>query len=996
MDELRQRITEDLSGLFKGELRCDPLTVSMYSCDASLYEIAPLGVAYPKDQDDVAVLARYAAENGMPLVARGAGTGLAGGAVGSGLIVDFSRHMRRIEAIGSDTVRVQAGVVRDELNRVLKQHGRYFPPDPSNSAVTTVGGMLAVDAAGSHSIRIGSARDHVQHIEMILAGGHRLEARNESLDNLNTPLPVEHSSFSWPEMLAVGNNVPESIIGQTVVSRLANLLTDNAPTILERQPHLTRNCSGYYLRNVVSETHLHLPRLLVGSEGTLGLFTSATLHTAPLPRHRGVVLLLFGQLEAAIQTVQSILGEQPSACDLLDRRLLSLAREADERFERLISPSAEAALLVEQPGNSDREVRDRIRQVIDAVHNVNLRAVVASEAYTFEDVEFLWSLPTKVVPLLSRLKGQTRPLPFVEDIAVPVEALHEFLLRAQKVFQRHHVTASLYAHAASGQLHLRPFLPSPAPRDPQQLESIARDLYQVVFSVGGTMSGEHGDGLSRTAFVRSQYGPLYKVFQQVKAIFDPQNLMNPGKIVSDDQHVTVRNLRPPADPSPNIVDLHLQWKPQQLTDVAVACNGCGTCKTQSSLSRMCPFFRIDQIEEASPRAKANIVRDWVGDRLDPQALASPEMKRLADLCFNCKQCQLECPTNVDIPHMVIETRAAYVAANGLSRTDWLLSRVQYLAALGCTVSPVSNWALDNPTARWVMEKLLGIARQRKLPKFARRTFLRSLSRSATRKPKPETSPRQVVYFVDYFANYHDPQLARAFVSILRHNGIPVHVPPAQTVSGMALISAGDIEAARAVAEQNVRELGELAREGFQIVCTEPSAALCLKQEYPMLLDHPDVEQIANQTIEAGAFLQELETAGRLRKDFAPLPIEAGYHMPCHLKALDAESPLQKLLSLIPEFNVRTIEKGCSGMAGAYGLKKQNFRTSLRIGWGLINEIRKPEFTIGTTECSTCRMQMEQGTPKPTLHPLKLLALSYGLLPEIEKQLNPSKLKLVLT
>jgi heterodisulfide reductase subunit C len=328
--------------------------------------------------------------------------------------------------------------------------------------------------------------------------------------------------------------------------------------------------------------------------------------------------------------------------------------------------------------------------VIKAVREIYPSVYVAYQAYTNDDVEFLWSLPGKVVPMLNRLKGYTRPIPFVEDVAVPPEAVHEFLLRAQKVFQIHEVTASLYSHAAAGQLHLRPFLPAPSPQDGAKLEAIARDLYQVVFSVGGTISGEHGDGLSRTAFIRSQYGPLYKVFQQVKELFDPQNLLNPNKIISDDPHITQRNIRPAAVPAPQVVDLQLRWQPEDMMRSTASCNGCGSCRTQDADLRMCPFLRIDVREEASPRAKANVMRDYATGLLDPREIASPNMKALSDLCFNCKQCQLECPANVDIPQMMIEAKAAYVAANGLFGADWLLSRIHSFGALGSTASMAVN------------------------------------------------------------------------------------------------------------------------------------------------------------------------------------------------------------------------------------------------------------------------------------------------------------------
>lgn len=994
MDEQRRRLVEDLTGLLAGEIRCDPLTVQMYASDASLYQIPPLGVAYPQNRDDVVVLAKYAAEMGIPLIPRGAGSGLAGSVLGAGLIVDFSRSMRRVESIDEKTVRVQPGIVRDRLNQWLRPYGRYFPPDPSNTSVTTIGGMLGVDAAGSHAVHVGSTRDHVESLEVVLAGGRLIEAGQEPLAMLRTPPPQTAIRTPGLELLRPD---PDSgfAVKRNLVSRLSKLLADNELLIRERQPALIRNCCGYMLRGVLSETHLNLPRLLVGSEGTLGMWTAATLHTAPLPAHRGVVLLLFGQLEGAIRSVQQIAQQQPSACDLMDRRLLTLAREADPRFQELISPAAEAALIVEQTGYSEQEVQDRLHSVVATVREVNLRVVVAHEAITPEGVDFLWSLPSKVVPLLTKLKGPSRPLPIVEDIAVPPETLQEFLVASQKVFQKHQVTASLYAHAASGQLHMRPFLPPPATiPDGTRLESLARDLYQAVRSVGGSISGEHGDGLARTSFIRSQYGPLYRVFQQIKDIFDPHNLLNPGKIISDDAHITAKNFRPAPTASPEFVELQLNWTPNQMTEEAGRCNGCGVCRTQSPDLRMCPFFRIDPVEDASPRSKANVIRNVMTGATSPDAFASDEMKHLASLCFNCKQCELECPSNVNIPQLMIEAKAAYVAANGLSWGDWILSRAHSLGAVGSTVSFVTNWMIRHPTARWLMEKLLGISRHRKLPLFARRSFLRSLRPESLGEATNGKKP--VVYFVGDYANYYDPELAEAFVAILRHHEIPVIVPKDQTTSGMAMISAGDLEAAREAAQTNLRALGDFAREGIPIICTEPSAALALKKEYPALLDHPDVDLVAEQTIEAGVFLENLHKQGKLRTDFASLALDAGYHTPCHTKALSGTSPLQRLLALIPDLRVHTIDRGCSGMAGAYGLTSENFQTSLKLGWGLISRMRDGDLTIGTTECASCKIQMEQGTTTPTLHPLKLMAYSYGLLPNVARKIQRTTGKLVVS
>ncbi len=995
MDEHRRRIAEDLAGLLKGEVRSDALTITMYSSDASLYQVAPLVVAYPENREDVVAIVKYAADAGLPVIARGAGSSVTGGPLGRGIVIDFSRRMNRIEAYDDATIRVQAGVTWSELNRFLRPMGRYFAPDPANSAVTTIGGMLGVDAAGSHSVRVGSTRNHVQSIEVVLANGCVIEADKESLDILQT-IPDTGS-------IVESERTQAFLARRNLISRLSRLLDDHAEMIRDRQPAGIRNTAGYFLRGVLKDNAISLPRMLIGSEGTLGVFTSARLHTTPLPAHRSAALILFGQLEGALRSVRALEEHQVSACDLLDRRLLSLAREADPRFHQIISPAAEVALIVEQTGMHAKDVRDRMRASLRAVRDVNLRSIVAFEAETDADVDFLWTLPSRVVPLLTKLKGSTRPLPFVEDIAVPPEAVSEFLLSAQRILQRHQVTASLYAHAAAGQLHMRPFLQPPRPSDGPRLEGLARDLYQLVFSLGGSISGEHGDGLSRTAFIRSQYGALYRVFQEIKDIFDPHNLLNPGKIISNDQHTTAKNFRPVAESAlsttsdTELVPLQLQWSPQTFAAAADRCNGCGECRTQSPDLRMCPFFRQDPIEEASPRAKANVVRGVLADVIPAESLASEEMQRLANLCFNCKQCQLECPSNVNIPQLMIEAKAAYVAANGLHRADWLSSRAHSVGALGSTLSMAANWLVSNATTRWAIEKVTGISQHRKLPLFARRSFLRSLGSRFSEKPeRSPNTPEPIVYFVDDFANYYDPELATAFLAILRHHNVPVVIPRTQTSSGMALLSAGDIEAAKEVAAENVRTLGGFAREGYRVVCTEPTSALCFRDEYPKLLDHPDVGAVAKQAIDAGSYLLRLQAAGQLRTDLAPLNQTVGYHTPCHVRAFTNRSPMAELLALIPGLTVAKINQGCSGMAGAWGLSAKNFRTSLRLGWGLISEMRSGQYSIGATECSTCKMQMEQGTNRPTLHPLKLLALSYGLMPELEKKLLPSKNRLVLS
>ena len=995
MDEQQRqrRIIEDLSGDFSGDLRCDDVAVAMYASDASLFEVRPLGVACPRDAADVATLTRYASETDLPLIARGAGTNVTGAALGAGLIVDFSRFMNEIVLESESSVTVQPGIVLSRLNRELRKRGRYFPPDPSTAEVTTIGGMVSVDSAGSRAVRVGSTRDHVISLEMAVAGGHLLYFGKESLD-FQREMPSNQpaaASNATPTDGKEDRSLAAATAKREIVSRLSKLLEDNHDLISEHQPPLLRNTCGYNLRGVRSNGILNIPQLVAGSEGTLGLMTEITLHTSPLPEFRSVVLLLFGKMEDAIDSVLTVTSQQPSACDLLDRRLLMLGRENDSRFANFIPPTAEAGLLIEQTGYSELQARDRINMVISAVLAKHPNVEIAIEAWDFDGVEFLWELPHRVVSLLARMRGGTRPLPFIEDVSVPPEALQEFFVSSQQVLRKHDVTASLYSHAASGQIHMRPFMSPPQQKDGPRLNALIRDFNDVAISLGGTISGEHGDGLSRSAYVKDQYGPLYSVFRQVKDIFDTHNLMNPGKIVTEDETLPTAKFRPELVdengfiPANGLVQLQLHWSPEELSVVAETCNGCGVCKTQQEELRMCPFFRNDPSEESSPRSKANVMRSLVSGVTDPATRSSHEFQKLASLCFNCRQCEIECPTNVRIPHLMIEAKAQAAEASGPDRATWLLSRAHFFGVLGCKTSWLTNQLLNNRAARWLIEKLFKIHRDRKLPGFAHRSYLSTLPSEVT---DSAPTPRQeaIVYFVDHFANYHDPELAEAFVAVMRHHGIRVHVPAGQVGSGMAMVSTGDLNAARRIAEANIRELASMAREGLPIVCTEPAAALCLKEDYPMLVEHPDTRLIAGLAIEAGAFLQQLFQDGRLKSDFAPLPLKIGYHEPCHLRALKNGQTLCKLLEQIPELDILTLDKGCSGMAGTFGLTRDNFELSLEIGQPLINEMRTPDFVLGATECSSCRLQMQQDSPIETVHPIKLLAASYGLMPKLQKRL----------
>jgi len=439
----------------------------------------------------------------------------------------------------------------------------------------------------------------------------------------------------------------------------------------------------------------------------------------------------------------------------------------------------------------------------------------------------------------------------------------------------------------------------------------------------------------------------------------------------------------------------LVWNETDIGLAARACNGCGRCRTQSPQELMCPIFRFAPREEATPRAKANLVRAVVTGRLTADELTGESLKSIADLCVNCHQCRMECPASVDIPKLVLECKSQYVAVNGLKISDWLMARIDSLASWASQFRLVANWALGNRTMRWLLERFAVGGRGRKLPRLASRSFLNIASRRRLTRPR-RGEGRKIVYFVDTYANWFDAQLGEAVVAVMGHNGVSAYVPPSLQASGMPAISLGALDAARQIAARNVAILAEAVRQGYHVVATEPSAVMAIKHEYLNILDDDDARLVAENTSEACDYLWSMHQTGNLELDLKPINYVLGYHQPCHIRALSDRSAGRELLRLIPGLSVHELKEGCSGMAGVWGLKSENYRNSLRAGWGLISEIRGPRVQIGSTECSACKIQMEQGTTTPTIHPLKILALAYGLMPEIAERLSQRGEEFVVT
>jgi Fe-S oxidoreductase len=676
--------------------------------------------------------------------------------------------------------------------------------------------------------------------------------------------------------------------------------------------------------------------------------------------------------------------------------------------------AVEAVLLVEYEADSPLLAQ---RAAADLVARMQQQQPIpyTQVALEPEPIEQLWGLREAALPSLYGLRGGAQPIAFVEDVGVPPAELPRFIHRVQEVLQRNETTASFLVHATTGQVHIRPFLDLQNPEDASRLWPLAEGVYNLVLEMGGTISSQHGTGLARTPWVARQYGPLYPVLRDLKNIFDPHRLFNPGKIIGPDPSVPTWPLRsgvggrgsgvgeetgenalltiesgksafPSLAPRPAPLAPASHWDAKAMWAESVSCNGCGHCRTEAATHRMCPIFRATRAEEASPRAKANLMRHLLREEAEAPPLTADAVRELDDLCVNCKMCAQECPARVNIPRLMLEAKAANVAEHGLSRTDWVFARTEAFARLGSTFALFANAALTSRTARWLLEKLFGVSRRRRLPPFAATRFLRRAERAGWTRP-PRTGRPRVAYFVDVYADHNDPSIAEAVVAVLHHNGIEVYVPPGQRGCGMAPLAYGDMESAREAVGQNVRVLGELARQGYTIVCAEPTAAVMLKHDALDLFDDPDAGLVAGRVVELTAFLWDLHAQGKLKTDFRPLPFAVGHHVPCHLKALGQPPRGPDLLALIPGLRVRTIDESCSGMAGTFGLMAGNYDLSLEAGRPMLEELARPRALFGSTECSTCRLQMEDGARKRTLHPAQYLALAYGLMPELLRRLQ---------
>jgi len=951
-------IERELCEKVEGGVHFDDYSLALYSTDASIYDITPVGVVFPRTDKDVVQTVRCAYERGIPVLPRGGGTSLSGQAIGPAIVLDFTRHMQEILEVNEDEkwVRVQAGVVLDELNQALKPHGLKFGPDPASSSRASIGGVIGNNSTGAHSILYGMTSDNVRSLRLVLPDGGVVTVKR-----------MERGSPGFTAAAEGNGPLGELVLGMLKIG------DEFAEECQERFPDIRRNVAGYNLKDAVTADTLDLPRLVCGSEGTLATVIEAELDLVELPRRTGMAVLCFGDLIDSLRAVAPVLEHKPSSVEIADRMLLDLGSRNEEHraTAQSIPEGTEAILLVEVYGDDESELQSRLEAI--------RRLTVEELGLAFHCIETTdpatqtaFSEFRKAgLPILLSNPEDSKPTAFIEDTAVPPESLPDYISEFLEVIARHETTTAVYAHAGAGCLHLRPVINIKEPRQRECMLSIADEVTDLVIKYGGTTSSEHGDGMARTQWLEKLYGErLVGAFRQIKELFDPKGIMNPGKIVSDDADLR-QNHRYRFDRKPAQIHALLRFDNQlDLAHAIELCNGCGTCRTMSG-GVMCPSFRGAKDEITSTRGRANLMRQALEGKLPAEEFTSRRFKEeVLELCLACKGCKRECPSGVDVGKLKTEMKYQYIREHGAGLRELVFGNIDYASVLSSAFAPLVNWVNRTRLARFAMEKTIGLDRRRELPEYHWQTFVRWFR---ARTPKQIDSPKgKVALFYDCYLNHNNPEICRAAVEVLETLGYEVALAD-RKCCGRAMLSVGMVKNARRRALYNVQHLAQQIRDGYTIVGCEPSCIVTIQDDYRELVEpSEDLEFVEANTFEFMEFLNLRRDPDNLDHEWQDATEPLIYHGHCHQKGTGRANHVSEVLQAFLRAEVAVLDSGCCGMAGAFGYDRRFYDLSMSIGELLFEQIRQHTGQVVASGVS-CRTQIEQGLGVRVAHPVEILS-----------------------
>ncbi|HSC94256.1 MAG TPA: FAD-linked oxidase C-terminal domain-containing protein [Burkholderiales bacterium] len=970
----------------RGDVLFDAASRGRYATDASIYQVEPVGVVVPRSEEDALTAFRIAIEEGVPVLPRGGGTSQCGQTVGAALVIDHSKHLDRIVDFDADarTVTVQPGVVLDQLNAYLRPHGLWYPVDVSTSAQATIGGMAGNNSCGSRSIRYGNMVHNVRGIDAVLADG---------------------SEYSFGEVAGDPGKLagPKGYV--ELVKKLRAIAAREAEEIEHRVPKLLRRVGGYNL-DMLNGASFNMAHLLVGSEGTLAYSRRIHLNLSPLPKHRALGVCHFPTFYQAMEAPPHIVKLEPAAVELVDRTMIGLAR-GNPAFratvDQAIKGDPDAILLVEFAGDDRDEQVRRLRQLVELMAELGLAGSVVeiTDARVQRDV---WEVRKAGLNIMMSMKGDGKPVSFIEDCAVPLEHLAEYTDRLTRVFEKHGTKGTWYAHASVGCLHVRPILDMRTD-GAMKMRAIAEEAAELVKQYKGAYSGEHGDGLVRSEWIEPFFGPkLTRAFGEIKDLFDPKGLMNPGKIVRPSKQDDRSLFRYPPGYRTIPVKTALDWSEHEagaarrgdgFAKAVEMCNNNGHCR-KFDAGTMCPSYRVTREERHLTRGRANTLRLALSGQLGHmnanEALGSDELYSTLELCVSCKGCRRECPTGVDMAKLKVEVLHHYRKRHRLALKDRL---VAFLPRYAPFVSRFSF--LVNPL-QGATKGLLGFAAARSLPKWRRDAFAGTpppspsplkgegnvLSARRAGTPSPLMGEGrdggEVVLLVDTFNRYFEPENARAALAVLRAAGYTVHLPQAADggrplCCGRTFLAAGLVEEARLEARRVIDTLRPYVERSVPVIGLEPSCLLGLRDEFLSMAPGVESAELAMNAFLLEEFLAREHDAGRLNLRLAPLPEKkALLHGHCHQKAFDAMPAVRKALGLVPGLEVEVIESSCCGMAGAFGYEAAHYDVSMKMAeLTLLPRVRKAAAgELIVADGTSCRHQIRDGSGRQAIHVARVL------------------------
>ncbi|WP_435359139.1 FAD-binding and (Fe-S)-binding domain-containing protein [Haloarchaeobius sp. DFWS5] len=989
-DVARPELLAALEERVDGEVRLDSYSRQLYATDASIYEQTPIGVVFPRSTADVASVVRYCAAVDLPVLPRGGGTSLAGQTVNEAVVLDFSRFMTDVVSVDPEArrARAQPGVRLGDLNTQISERRLKFAPDPAWGDKSALGGAIGNNSTGSHSLQYGKTDAYVESVEVVLADGTVTTFEEVTLD----------------EVAARAD--PDGDLEARIYAAVERIVEEDADEIRERYPDLKRNVSGYNLDWLVEDAlgaerdvgepdapggTVNLAKLVCGSEGTLAVVTEAEISLEPVPETKSLAMLCYSDLVTAMEDVTAILEHDPAAVELVDEVLLDLARDTAEFTDvaNRLPDGTNATLLVEFYAEDDEEGRERIEALLadrlagdaaaeedDAAEDDSspVRAFDALEAHTEAERAKIWKLRKSGLPILLSRTSDAKHVSFIEDTAIPPENLPEFVEGFQEILEDHDTFASFYAHAGPGVLHIRPLVNTKTVEGVETLFGIADAATDLVVGLGGSVSGEHGDGRARSQWNRKLYGDhLWSVFRDLKTAFDPDWLLNPGQVCGyapdEERPAAVPRRAEVVDMTENLrsgpdydfdagFDPVLDWDNENgMQGMVELCHGCGGCRgpQETTGGVMCPTYRASQEEVTSTRGRANMLRQAMsGDLPEDEVFSDEFVHEVMDLCIGCKGCAHDCPSEVDMAKLKTEVEHEYHQREGASLRDKLFADIHPLSKLGSALAPVSNLGTRLGPLRKLGEKLTGIAADRTLPTFHRETFTDWFESRGGAQVAEDEATRRVLLFPDTHTEFNDPESGKAAVEVLEAAGVHVAIPDDVTGTGRPPLSKGFVEKARDRARTNVAALAPRVRDGWDVVLVEPSNAVMLQSDYLDLLGGDSVEQVATNTYGVCEYVDAFQLDAAI--DFDAPAETLTYHGHCHQKATQKDHHAVGVLRRAG-YEVDPLDSTCCGMAGNFGYEAEHQGMSAGIASILYEQVDDSPGDRVVAPGASCRSQL---------------------------------------